>query len=153
MAAVGGCCARADSAAADDAAVLESAAPIAAVGGCCPFLLPAAPAVGPAPASRAANSLERLSISVVHGPAAAISIGKASRAQVPTRSVIVFMMFLPVKIGIPARGDLCPLACQPQIQLRCSTSGQETPFARGLLNSSVVRCVVFQSGSRVRRKP
>jgi hypothetical protein len=26
-----------------------------------------------------------------------------------------------VKIGMPARGDVCPFACQPQIQLRCST--------------------------------
>src|SRR5947208_16776634 len=84
IAAVGGCCGRADSAAAEDAAVLGSAAPMAALGGCCPVVLPAAPAVGPAPASRAANSLERLSISVVHGPAAAIWVDTASRAQVPT---------------------------------------------------------------------
>jgi hypothetical protein len=45
--------------------VLGSAAPMAAVGGCCPLVVPAAPAVGPAPASREAMSLVRLSISVV----------------------------------------------------------------------------------------
>src|SRR4051812_19800774 len=66
-----------------------------AVGGCCPLVVPATPAVGPAPASREAMSLVRLSISVVHGPAATISIGKASRAHAPNRNVMVFMTFSP----------------------------------------------------------
>jgi hypothetical protein len=68
--------------------VLGSAAPMAAVGGCCPPVVPAAPAVGPAPASRAAISLVRLSISVVHGPAAAAPTGRTSRAHAPNRNAI-----------------------------------------------------------------
>jgi hypothetical protein len=70
--------------------MLGSAAPMAAVGGCCPLVVPATPAVGPAPASREAISLVRLSISVVHGPAAATSIGKASRVHAPNRNVLIF---------------------------------------------------------------
>src|SRR5438552_9766212 len=96
IAAVGGCCGRADSAAAEDADVLGSAAPMAAVGGCCPVVgLPTAPAVGPAPASRAASSFVRFSISVVHGPAAAVPIGKATRAKVPRSNVVALMLLSP----------------------------------------------------------
>src|SRR5262245_11154189 len=95
MAAVGGCCGFADCAALEDAAVLGSAAPMAAVGGCCPLVVPAAPAVGPVPASREAISLVRLSISLVHGPAAATPIGKMSRAHAPSRNPLVFMTFSP----------------------------------------------------------
>src|SRR5215813_6108316 len=95
MAAVGGCCERADCAAVEDAAVLGSAAPMAAVGGCCPLVVPAAPAVGPAPASRAAMSLVRLSISVVHGPAAAAPTGRTSRPHAPNRNAMVFIPFSP----------------------------------------------------------
>src|SRR5262249_56081036 len=95
MAAVGGCCGRADCAAVEDAAVLGSAAPMAAVGGCCPLVVPAAPAVGPAPASRAAISLVRLSISVVHGPATATPAGNVISTPAPNRSVVVFMTFSP----------------------------------------------------------
>src|SRR5262245_4511928 len=93
MAAVGGCCGFADCAALDDAVVLRSAAPMAAVGGCCPLVVPAAPAVGPAPASREAMSLVRLSISVLHGPAAAAPIGKMSSAHAPNRHLLIFMTF------------------------------------------------------------
>src|SRR5262245_44797692 len=95
MAAVGGCCGFADCAALDDAVVLGSAAPMAAVGGCCPLVVPAAPVVGPAPASREAISLATLSISLVHGPAAAAPIGKTSRAPAPNSNVVVFMTFSP----------------------------------------------------------
>src|SRR5262245_57396867 len=95
MAAVGGCWGFADCAALEDAAVLGSAAPMAAVGGCCPLVVPAAPAVGPAPASREAISLARLSISLLHGPAAAEPIGPISRAHAPNRKVVVFMAFSP----------------------------------------------------------
>src|SRR5512132_70802 len=94
MTAVGGCCGFADSAAAADAAVLGSAAPMADVGGCCPVVVPTGPAVGPAPASRDASSFVRFSISAVHGPAAAISIGKTSSAQAPKRNVLAFMALL-----------------------------------------------------------
>src|SRR5262245_31426808 len=93
MAAVGGCWGLADCAALEDAAVLGSAAPMAAVGGCYPLVVPAAPAVGPVPASREAISLVRLSISLVHGPAAATPIGKMSRAHAPSRNPLVFMTF------------------------------------------------------------
>jgi hypothetical protein len=95
MAAVGGCCGFADSAAAVDAAVLESAAPMADVGGCCPLVVPAAPAVGPDPASRDAKSLVTFSISAVHCPAAAVPSGKATMAQAPSSNVVVFMSFSP----------------------------------------------------------
>ena len=81
---------RADCAAVEDAAVLGSAAPMAAVGGCCPLVVLAAPAVGPAPASRAAMNLVRLSISVVHGPAAAVP-SEISSALAPNINVMVFM--------------------------------------------------------------
>jgi hypothetical protein len=93
-------------AAADDAAVLVSAAPIAAVGECWPAAVPVAPVVGPDPASREVNSLVRFSISAEQGPAAAISIGKASRAQAPTRKVVVFMTLSPGKIGNPRRARM-----------------------------------------------
>src|SRR5215475_3368656 len=93
MAAVGGCWGFADSAAAADAAVLESAAPMAEVGGCCPVVVAVGPAVGPDPASRDASSLVRFSISAVHGPAAAAPSGKATMAQAPSSNVIVFMSF------------------------------------------------------------
>src|SRR5437667_4889704 len=92
MVAVGGCCGFADSAAAADAAVLESAAPIADVGGCCPVV---GPAVGPDPASRDASSLVTFSISAVHGPAAAVPSGKTTTAQAPSSNVIAFMGFSP----------------------------------------------------------
>src|SRR5262249_43214997 len=95
MAAVGGCCGFADCAALDDAAVLGSAAPMAAVGGCCPLVVPATPAVGPAPASREAISLVRLSISVVHGPARAVPIGTTNRVQAPNKNVFDFITFSP----------------------------------------------------------
>src|SRR5947208_7105793 len=95
MVAVGGCCGFADSAAAADAAVLESAAPMADVGGCCPVVVPAGPAVGPDPASRDASSLVIVSISAVHGPAAAVPSGKATTAQAPNSNVIVFMRISP----------------------------------------------------------
>jgi hypothetical protein len=68
--------------------VLGSAAPMAAVGGCWPLVVPGGPAVGPAPASREAISLVRLSISVVHGPATAAPVGKINRAQAPNRTVL-----------------------------------------------------------------
>jgi Lipocalin-like domain len=95
MAAVGGCCGFPDSAAAAEAAVLLSAVPMAAVGGCCPVVVPAAPAVGPDPASRDAKSLVTFSISVVHGPAAAVPSGKATTAHVANNNVIVFMRVSP----------------------------------------------------------
>src|SRR5258705_12744018 len=69
---------------------------MASVGGCCPLVVPAAPAVGPAPASRAAISLVRLSISVAHGPATADPIGTINRAHAPNRNVLVFITFSPV---------------------------------------------------------
>src|SRR5437764_8157024 len=87
MAAVGGCCGFADSAAAADAAVLESAAPMADVGGCCPVVVPVGPAVGPDPASRDASSLVTFSISAVHGPAAAVPSEKATTAQAPSNEI------------------------------------------------------------------
>ena len=87
IAAVGGCCGLADSAAAVDPAVLGSAALIAAVGGCCPAAEPAAPTVGPAPASRVAKSLLVVSISVVHCPARAAPVSKADTAHA-TRKVV-----------------------------------------------------------------
>src|SRR5437773_10701348 len=100
MAAVGGCCGFADSAAAADAAVLGSAAPMADVGGCCPVVVvPTGPAVGPAPASRDASSFVRFSISAVHGPATAISIGKTSSAQAPKRNVVAFMRSEERRVG------------------------------------------------------
>src|SRR5262245_10693467 len=102
MAAVGGCWGFADCAALEDAAVLGSALPMAAVGGCCPLVVPAAPAVGPAPASRDAISLARLSISLLHGPAAADPIGPISRAHAPNTRVVVFMTFSP---GCPRQKD------------------------------------------------
>src|SRR6476620_11469182 len=80
MAAVGGCCGRPKSAAADEADVLGSAAPIA---------------VGPAPASFDASNLVTLSISVVHGPAPAVPADNAARAQAPSSNVIVFMALSP----------------------------------------------------------
>ena len=95
MAAVGGCCGFADSAAAADAAVLGSAAPIADVGGCCPVVVPTGPAVGPAPASRDANSFVRFSISVVHGPAAAVPSGRSTSAHAADNKETVFMTFSP----------------------------------------------------------
>src|SRR5262245_38124394 len=101
MAAVGGCCGFADCAALEDAAVLGSAAPMAAVGGCCPLVVPATPAVGPEPASRDAISLARLSISLVHGPAAADPIGPMRRAHAPNRNVLVFMTFSPGYVRKP----------------------------------------------------
>jgi hypothetical protein len=58
-------------------------------------MVPAAPAVGPAPASRTAISLARLSISVAHGPATAGPIGPSNRAHAPNRNVLVFMTFSP----------------------------------------------------------
>jgi len=79
--------------------VLESAAPMADVGGCCPVVVPAAPAVGPEPASRDASSLVRFSISALHGPAAAVPIGKTAKAQAPNSNVVIFIcFFLPVEI-------------------------------------------------------
>src|SRR5262249_10464049 len=57
---------------------------------------------GPAPASRDAISLARLSISLLHGPAAADPIGPISRAHAPNTSVVVFMTFSP---GCPRRKD------------------------------------------------
>src|SRR5262245_10704340 len=113
MAAVGGCCGLADCAALVDAAVLGSAAPMAAVGGCCPLGVPAAPAVGPAPASREAISLARLSISPVHGPAAAEPIGPISRAHAPNRKVVVFMAFSPGHRPNAARLRTAMLRYQP----------------------------------------
>ena len=56
----------------------------------------AAPAVGPAPASRDASSFVIFSISVVHCPAAAVPMGKATKAQAPSSKVVVFMALLPV---------------------------------------------------------
>ena len=56
----------------------------------------AAPAVGPAPASRDASSFVIFSISVVHCPAAAVPMGKATKAQAPSSNVVVFMALLPV---------------------------------------------------------
>jgi hypothetical protein len=93
MVAVGGCCGFADSAAAADAAVLASAAPMAEVGGCWPVVVAVGPAVGPEPASRDANSLVTFSISAVQGPAAAVPSGNATTAQAPSSNVIVFMSF------------------------------------------------------------
>jgi len=80
---VGGCCGFPDSAAAADAAVRESPAPMAEVGGCCPVVVPVGPAVGPDPASRDASSLVKFSISDVHGPAAAVASGNTTTAQAP----------------------------------------------------------------------
>src|SRR6266480_4609044 len=116
MAAVGGCCGFADSAAAADAAVLGSAAPMADVGGCCPVVVPTGPAVGPAPASRDASSFVRFSISAVHGPATAISIGKTSTAQAPKRNVVAFMALSPGKTGNPRWTQMCRFVCQPGTQ-------------------------------------
>jgi hypothetical protein len=98
MAAVGGCCGRPESAAAEDADVLGSAAPIVALGGCWPVVA-LAPAVGPAPASFEASNLVTLSISVVHGPAPAVPVDNAARAQAPSSNVIVFMALSPVAIA------------------------------------------------------
>src|SRR5262245_19955392 len=109
MASVGGCCGFADCAAVEDAEVLGSAAPLAVVGGCCPLVPPAGPAVGPAPASRDAISLARLSISPVHGPAAADPIGPISRAHAPNRNVLVFMTFSPGQRSKAARRSNCDL--------------------------------------------
>jgi len=92
---VGGCCGFPDSAAAADAAVLESAAPMAEVGGCCPVVVTVGPAVGPDPASRDARSLVTFSISAVHGPAAAVASGKATTVQAPSSDMIIFMTFSP----------------------------------------------------------
>src|SRR3954466_3017621 len=95
MAAVGGCCGLPESAAADEADVLGSAAPIVALGGCWPVVALATPAVGPAPASFDASNLVTLSISVVHGPAPAVPADNAARAQAPSSNVIVFMALSP----------------------------------------------------------
>ena len=51
----------------------------------------AAPAVGPAPASRDASSFVIFSISVVHGPAPAVPMGKATNVQAPSSKAVVFM--------------------------------------------------------------
>src|SRR5262245_23113561 len=99
MAAVGGCCGRAGCAAAEDADELGSATPIAAVGRCCPLAVLAAPEVGPAPASRAASTLARLSISVVQGPARAAENEKAARSPIPSANMRVFMAFSLVVIA------------------------------------------------------
>jgi len=56
----------------------------------------AAPAVGPAPASRDASSFVIFSISVVHCPAAAVPMGKATKAQAPSSNAVEFMALLPV---------------------------------------------------------
>jgi hypothetical protein len=90
MAAVGGCCWRAELPAPDDAEVLVSAAPIAAVGGCWPVVAVVPPTVGPAPASRDASSFVIFSISVVHGPAQAAP-DKATMAHATSSNVPVFM--------------------------------------------------------------
>jgi hypothetical protein len=68
----------------------------------------AAPAVGPAPASRDASSFVIFSISVVHGPAPAVPMGKTARVQAPSSKVIVFMAFLPVVIAKAAYADFRP---------------------------------------------
>jgi hypothetical protein len=101
---VGGCCGRPESAAADDADVLGSAAPIVALGGCWPVVA-LAPAVGPAPASFDASNLVTLSISVVHGPAPAVPADNAARAQAPSSNVIVFMALSPVAMRNAAHAD------------------------------------------------
>jgi hypothetical protein len=101
--------------------VLGSAAPMAAVGGCCPPVVPAAPAVGPAPASRAAISLVRLSISVVHGPAAAAPTGRTSRAHAPNRNAMVFMTFFSLSPSERARhskSEISSILCHPQVRRR-----------------------------------
>jgi hypothetical protein len=69
---------------------------------------PTGPAVGPAPASRDASNFVRFSISAVHGPAVAISIGKTSKAQAPTSDVIIFMAPSPRKIGNPRWAQIWP---------------------------------------------
>jgi hypothetical protein len=59
-------------------------------------MLPAAPAVGPAPASRDSISLATFSISVVHGPAAAVPTGKSANAQIPHSNPAIFICFLTI---------------------------------------------------------
>src|SRR5439155_12816395 len=93
----------------------ESAAPMAAVGGCCPVVVPAAPAVGPEPASRDASSLVRFSISALHGPAAAVPIGKTAKAQAPNSNVVIFIcFFLPVEIPKAVRRPIPMFRYQPR---------------------------------------
>jgi hypothetical protein len=98
----GRCCGRPDSAAADDAAVLVSAAPIAAVEGCWPGAIPAAPVVGPDRASREVNSLVRFSISAEQGPAAAISIAKRAEHMLRQGKWLFSWRFLPGRSAISA---------------------------------------------------
>src|SRR5262245_43061208 len=68
---------------------------MAAGGGCCPLVVPAAPAVGPAAAARGDISVVRRSISVLHGPATATPAGNVISTPAPNRSVVVFMTFSP----------------------------------------------------------
>jgi hypothetical protein len=84
MMSVGGCCGLSASAAADDAAPLLSAAPIAAVGGCWAI----EPDVGPDPASLDASSFVIFSISFEHGPAPADPAGKAKTAATIANTLI-----------------------------------------------------------------
>src|SRR4051812_31542163 len=143
MAAVGGCCGRPESAAAVDAEVLESAAPIVALGGCWPVVAPA-PAVGPAPASLDASNLVTLSISVVQGPAPAVPADNAARAQAPSSNVIVFMALSPgcecetPPMRIPAfpyqpgtRADVpCRRMRAGSVAFAMAPSGWQSPMAR-----------------------
>src|SRR5262245_34760954 len=95
MISVGGCCGLLAWDAAEEAAPLWSAWLIAVVGGCCPAPS-GAPDVGPDPASCAARIFDRFSISLVHWPAAAVPIEKASAVQLARTIIVVFMGYLHV---------------------------------------------------------
>src|SRR3954470_22606609 len=143
MAAVGGCCGRPESAAAEDADVLGSAAPIVALGGCWPVVA-LAPAVGPAPASFHTRNLVALSTSVVHGPAPAVPADNAARAQAPSSNVIVFMALSPgcdcetPPMRIPTfpyqpgtRADVpCRRTRAGSVTVAMASSGWQSPAAR-----------------------
>jgi hypothetical protein len=90
IAIVGGCCGLLDSAAALEAVVSWSAWLMAVVGGCCPLVTDPVD-VGPEPASFVANTLLKLSISLVHCPASATPILSANMADV-VRMIVCALM-------------------------------------------------------------
>jgi hypothetical protein len=75
----------------------------------------AAPVVGPAPASRDASSFVIFSISVVHGPAPAVPIGKTTSVQAPSSKAVVFMALSPGCVA-ESRMRISPFDNQPGLQ-------------------------------------
>jgi hypothetical protein len=76
----------------------------------------AAPVVGPAPASRDASNFVIFSISVVHGPAPAVPIGKTTSVQAPSSKAVVFMALSPGCVVAESRMRISPFDNQPGLQ-------------------------------------